>query len=395
MGSRILKPFVLMLGGTSLTSGRLCNPPIPWTQYLYDDMIGAAECQGPVIIINTGKGSQTSDFGASQAALMAPLRPTHVLMEDFAINDCAIGPVSIPQATANFNSMVASYRAARSDVVIVHQTMSPAAATDASRVNLPTYYTNGLTNAALNGLISLDNYGGTAIVPGGWVKPLPNNLTVGFGGLANIPSGFTYLFGTINPADKDANLTLSGGNLKATRGAGGVYASARNTVSFSSGKYYFEATINTAVTGEIDIGICQATLALNSYVGSTATGWGYRALDGRVYNNGVSVGTFSTYGTGDVVGVAVDLTNNRVWFRKGTGNWNGSPTANPTTNVGGLAITAGTYFAGLTIQIPGEALTMAFGTPGDDLHPVWANAFQTYSYPNILPWAKQAMADFW
>jgi hypothetical protein len=36
---------------------------------------------------------------------------------------------------------------------------------------------------------------------------------------------------------------------------------------------------------------------------------------------------------------------------------------------------------------------------GDGLHPLWApaagSAFLAYSYPNIIAWAKQAMADFW
>lgn len=384
-----------MTGGTSLSDGRLCTPPIPWTSYLYADMLGAPECKGPVIIINTGKGSQTSDYGAAEAALMAPLKPTHVLMEDFGINDCAIGPVSIPQATANFNSMVASYRAANPNVVIIHQTMSPAAATDVNRTNLATYYTNGLTNAALNSVTSLDNYNGTAIVPGGWVKPLPNNLTVGYSALANAPAGFSFLSGnTINPADKSADITLLNGNLTGQRTSLGVaWVSARAVTSFNSGKYYFQTT-PALVSSRVMVGIAQSGLSLANFCGSSATSWGYDSA-GDIYNNNASIAVYPSYTTNDVIGIAVDLTNNKIWFRKNTGNWNNSGSANPATNVGGLAISAGTYFPTISIAGMSDRQTVAFGSAGDDLHPVWPSAFQTYSYPNILAAIKAAMAAWW
>ncbi len=252
MGVSRRPPLVLMLGGSSLTSGRLCNPPYPWTMRLLADMQAHPACKGQVIIINTGKGSQTSDYGASEATLMAPLRPTHVLMEDFGINDCAIGPVSIPQATANFYSMVASYRAANPNVIIAHQTMSPASAGDANRTNLATYYANGTTNATALGIETLENYLGTAIVPGGWVKPLPLNLTVLADNFvtAVTPGYVAPAVGTTwNPADVSANITLSGGNLIATANTAGAYQTGR-ALNALSGLVHFEATIGaTSING--------------------------------------------------------------------------------------------------------------------------------------------------
>lgn len=171
MGYQLPPPLVLMLGGTSLTAGRLATPDNPWTSYLLRAMRAHPDCKGEVVIINTGKGSQTSNFGATQSGLFAPLKPSHVLMEDFGINDCAIGPVSIEQATANFNTMCANYRAANQDVVIVHQTMSPASAGDANRTNLAEYYDNGTANAAINDVLTIDNYAS-------WPKPLQTAQTV-------------------------------------------------------------------------------------------------------------------------------------------------------------------------------------------------------------------------
>lgn len=395
MGAKIPPTLTLLLGGTSLTAGRLCTPPLPWTYYLLRDMMGSPYCKGPVRIINTGKGSQTSNFGATQAALMAPLRPTHVLMEDFGINDCAIGPVSIPQATANFDSMVASYRAANPDVIICHQTMSPASAADVNRTDLPDYYDNGLVNAALNGLESLDNYYGTLIVPGGWPKPLPYSLTVGYEPLSP-PSGFSVFpnLTTWNPSDKVADITLTEDNLVATRtGApGAAWASVRATESVSSGKWFFQAVPTNA--GQMIVGI--ATSALNlatQFVGGNATSWGYRN-DGRLYNNSVFT-ALPTYASGDTISVALDLDNNALWFRVNSDDWNGSPTADPATNTGGTAIAAGTYLAGVSISSQNDLWTADFGNPGDGLHPVWPDAFQLYSYPNILDWTERMMAAYW
>lgn len=390
---RIQKTMTLMLGGTSLTAGRLCNPPLPWTRYLYEDMIAAQECQGPVRIINTGKGSQTSNFGASQAILMAPLRPSHVLMEDFGINDCAIGPVSIPQATINFNSMVASYRAARSDVVIVHQTMSPASAGDTFRTNLAAYYTNGLANAALNGLESLDNYNGTILVPGGWPKPLDPAITVGAAPFAfPIPSGFAGwgLAVTWNPADKNANVILLNGDISATV-VGATDCAQRATSGLSAGKLYFEVTLSVAAAGVVGIMTAAGSIANGDFVGETAGGYGYATGGGLYAGSGSPFATVATYTVGDVIGVAVDFTNLKIWWSK-NGVWQNG---DPATNTSGRAISAGTYFPAAS-EASNSVMTGKFTNLGDGLHPLWVpTAFKQYSYPNILAWAKRAMADYW
>jgi hypothetical protein len=50
-----------------------------------------------------------------------------------------------------------------------------------------------------------------------------------------------------------------------------------------------------------------------------------------------------TWANGTVGGIAVDLDNRKIWFRKApAGNWNNSGTADPATNAGGVTIPAGT-----------------------------------------------------
>jgi hypothetical protein len=166
----------LVLLGTSLTTGRLCTPPGSWPTRLIEDMRADASCKGPVAILNIGQGSTTSDFGRTQSVAYAQTKPTHVLYEDFGINDCAIGPVSLPQAAINNQAIIDNFRGANPDVVMVHQTMSPASAADVARVNLAAYYTQGTAIATANGIETIDNNAT-------WPKPLDPALTVDMDGL--------------------------------------------------------------------------------------------------------------------------------------------------------------------------------------------------------------------
>lgn len=152
--ARIKKPFVLACYGTSLTTGRLSGD---WVPYLQKDLRQQPEAAGKVILLNMGKGSQTSDWGRDNAYLISELRPSHILFEDFGINDCAIGPVTLPNAAFNFNSMVDDWQANIPGVYITHHTMSPAAAADTFRTNLQQYYDQGLSLAASQGITSLNH----------------------------------------------------------------------------------------------------------------------------------------------------------------------------------------------------------------------------------------------
>lgn len=176
-------PFVLALAGTSLTQGRLATPPTSWALRLLTEMRASEECKGVVRVVNSGVGSSTSGTsaapagGITQARIFSPQRPTHLLMEDFGINDCVpSSAISLVQQTANLNTIRDLYVAANPDVVIVHQTMSSASAADVNRTTLADYYANGTTWAASHGLLTLDNYAD-------WPKPLNPADTVDGDGL--------------------------------------------------------------------------------------------------------------------------------------------------------------------------------------------------------------------
>ena len=102
-----------------------------------------------------------------------------------------------------------------------------------------------------------------------------------------------------------------------------------NDYKFTDGLsyYYWEATLKGA--GEVVVGIADASVNLDSFIGVDTHGWGYSSWDGKIYHNSVG----STYGdsctTDDVIGVAVgiDSSNNvaKLLFSK-NGVWQNSGT---------------------------------------------------------------------
>jgi len=155
----LLKPIVFAFTGSSLTTGRLSTD---WVPRLLQRLPQEPECKGQVVVYNMGKGSQTSDFGRTNAPELSKLKPTHILFEGFAINDCAIGPLTLAQSTANFQAMVSEWRLNIPGVDLTHQTMSPAWSGDVNRTNLQGFYNNELANAAALGIPSLNHTPGCA-----------------------------------------------------------------------------------------------------------------------------------------------------------------------------------------------------------------------------------------
>jgi hypothetical protein len=117
----------------------------------------------------------------------------------------------------------------------------------------------------------------------------------------------------------------------------------------TSGKYYIEFTLVNLMpggTGNTAIGVCNGSATYITIGNNATNGAYYLVVNGHLFGDGNASGqNFSAPSNGDVICMAIDLTNYRAWFRiNGSGNWNGTSntTANPATNTGGLTITAGT-----------------------------------------------------
>ena len=130
----------------------------------------------------------------------------------------------------------------------------------------------------------------------------------------------TNNFATMNPLDNFYyNGTFSEGNLKGIN-ASGREASATATIAISNGKWFWEVQPKTNVAPFI--GIQQSPSAANTSSGASMSTNGYGYLKtGKVETSDGSGGStvlaeYATYAADDIIGVAVDLDGNKIYFYK-------------------------------------------------------------------------------
>lgn len=181
---------------------------------------------------------------------------------------------------------------------------------------------------------------------------------------------------TLNPADKDAGISLSGGNLVAT-GTVDNNGIVRAVHGKSTGKWYFEAVITTSVVGAdvISVGLANATHVIGDPLGySTTNGWAYWGLGGSGYRNGSLILSETNLAQGDVVGFHVDLDNDKLWVSRNGAQLQGDPatdTSPLSTNLTGTLYPAACPWKQL------DVITMRFDpashsyTPAAGFTPGW------------------------
>ena len=147
----------------------------------------------------------------------------------------------------------------------------------------------------------------------------------------------TNNFATLNPLNGNhyAGLTFSEGNLKITTTAS-QYAPGQSTIGFNKGKWYAEFKATDADNWTIAGIVSYNASGSNDYVGKYPGSYGYvgGSSAGGSYSK-VTSAVFSsygaTYGDGDIISVAVDADNNKIYFAKnGTYIDSGDPTSGST-----------------------------------------------------------------
>lgn len=134
----------------------------------------------------------------------------------------------------------------------------------------------------------------------------------------------TNNFCTLNPIDNRGNPgTLSEGNLKMAFAA--TNDNVTGTFGMSSGKWYWEAHI--VDNAYAYIGVQDSGIAATGYTASAVALYD----GGFVYENNSDTGDRSTtYTNGDVVGVAFDADNKKIWWSK-NGQWYSADDSSTTT----------------------------------------------------------------
>ncbi len=158
---------------------------------------------------------------------------------------------------------------------------------------------------------------------------------------------------TWNPADKTTNVTLSNGDLTANRNGGGsTWQGVRATTSESTGKFYVEFTVDVLNgSSHSRVGVLDGSSTLQDGPGESATGWDVKN-NGTKENNGVQGGGYGTaWSASDVIMMAVDLTNSKIWWGK-NGTWFSSGDPAVGTNPGFTNLSGAVYpvFAGFVNQ---------------------------------------------
>ena len=155
----------------------------------------------------------------------------------------------------------------------------------------------------------------------------------------------TNNFATLNLLDNaQSDATYSEGNCKWATSTNSHYFWGRSTIGMSAGKWYMEFKA-TSIPEHGYFGICvdgpdDNTTFLTNGGRNDHVEYGYKTSDGNSYTNTGSSSYGDTYDDGDIIGVALDLTNNKLYFSK-NGTWqnSGDPTSGA-TGTGAISITA-------------------------------------------------------
>ena len=171
-------------------------------------------------------------------------------------------------------------------------------------------------------------------------SPNTNNFTVAGGTLTKTEDCPSNVFATLNPLVYNTSNKVYGfGNTAITSSPNnsGEWQSTQTTLGASTGKYYCEIKIN-AIGNYHTLGvgyqpnISNVTSTQNIGELSGSAGWRNNGQTG--IGNSFDTGgnpSLNTYTTGDILGIAMDLTNSKLYFSK-NGTWenSGVPTSGST-----------------------------------------------------------------
>ena len=153
-------------------------------------------------------------------------------------------------------------------------------------------------------------------------------------------------YATLNPlnAASGGTFTLDQGNLR-VKGSDTIEGYTSSTIGFSQGKWYFECESNfntqgvVGITFDGDLGRVADDVRQDRYPGDAPYSYGYIFSNGNKVTNSSSSSYGNSLATGDILGVAIDLDNMKLYFSK-NGTWqnSGDPTSG-STGTGAIDLT--------------------------------------------------------
>ena len=229
---------------------------------------------------------------------------------------------------------------------------------------------SGLTFGTNGFYLDFENSGALgADVSGNTNNFTVNNLTA----IDQSTDTCTTNFATMNPLAPANISSASEGNLKILQSSSG--GSVISTFGFSSGKWYWEVELDsqvnyTQLAGVIKESKMESALLTSFNVGANDGGWGYflqgNSDNGKAFHNNTASSAYTTMSAGNILSIAVDSDNGKIFFAvNGTYVNSGNP-ANGTGAVYTNLPTGENLFPAITNYVGDGStatLLMNFGSP--------------------------------
>ena len=194
-----------------------------------------------------------------------------------------------------------------------------------------------------------------------------NNWTVAAGTLTNTEDCPSNVFATMNPLIRSSNGTFASGSNKFTT-SGGAWGSGFATLGMfnGQGKYYMEfkgasgTKIGYGISDFKSSGVIQRTEAGETrYCGEYANSYAYH-YGGNFYYSGSSTSTgYDSFTSSDVIGMAVDMDNLKIYFHK---NGTYQDSKNPASNNGYTIVAPeGAYLPTICVENAGAVANFGNG----------------------------------
>ena len=170
-----------------------------------------------------------------------------------------------------------------------------------------------------------------------------NNFTLTSGTLTATKDNPSNNYATMNTLDNYyAASDFTNGNNTVQTGTS-AYSINTATLGMTKSKWYWECKLvaDSASGAEFQHGITDIVSTGNVQLGATANSYAYYTENGNKKNNNSATAYGNTAAVGDIISVAVDLDNNKIYFAK-NGTWenSGDPTSGATGTGAAFTITA-------------------------------------------------------